>query len=131
MPSSALIQLVAVGNSDEYFTSNPNMSFYKYIYKKHTRFAMESVKVTFESKAPELNDKDEITRIKIPRHGDLLSDVQFIFTLPDIYSDRISNLKFRWIKNAATLLIKKTDIYIGSFGRPIDTLYGEWLLIWN
>ena len=131
MPSSALIQLVAIGNSDEYFTSNPEMSFYKYVYKKHTRFAMESIKVTFESKAPELNDIDEITRIKIPRHGDLLSDVHFVCTLPDIYSDENSDLRFRWIKNAAPLLIKKTDIYIGSFGRPIDTIYGEWLLIWN
>tara|TARA_Y100000389_G_C17471316_1_gene531447 strand:- start:14156 stop:15529 length:1374 start_codon:yes stop_codon:yes gene_type:complete len=129
MPSSALIQLVAIGNSDEYFTSNPDMSFYKYIYRKHTRFSMESVKTTFESKAPTLNSNFEVSRIKIPRHGDLLSDLQLIFTFPDVYSN--DSLKFRWIKNAAPLLIRKADLYIGSFGRAIDTIYGEWLLIWN
>jgi hypothetical protein len=129
MPSSALIQLVAVGNSDEYFTSNPSMSYYKYIYRKHSRFSMESVKITFESKAPFLNKNEDISRIKIPRHGDLLTDLHFVFTFPNVYSD--DNLRFRWIHNAGPLLIKKSDIYIGSFGRAIDTIYGEWLLIWN
>lgn len=129
MPSSALIQLVAKGSSDDYFTSNPEISYYKYVYKNHTRFSMESIKVSFEGKAPTLKDTQDISRVKIPRHGDLLSDVHMIFTFPDVYSD--DKFKFRWIQNASILMIKKADIYIGSFGRAIDTIYGEWLLIWN
>lgn len=131
MPSSALIQLVATGNSDEYFTSNPQLSYFKYVYRKHTKFSLESVKTAFDGKAPFLNSKEDTTRIKIPRHGDLLMDTQLVFTLPDIYSNQESDLRFRWINNFAPLLIKKSELFIGSFGRPIDTIYGEWILIWN
>jgi hypothetical protein len=129
MPSSALIQLVATGATDEYFTSNPDISYYKYIYKKHTRFSMESIKTSFDGKEPELNSLFDILRLKIPRHGDLLSDLQFVFTFPEVYSSDI--LRFRWIQNAGPLFIRKADMYIGSFGRSLDTIYGEWLIIWN
>ena len=58
-------------------------------------------------------------------------------TLPAIrsYKNVIGNvpgdLRFRWIENFGTLLVKEATIYIGSLGVPINKLYGEWILIWN
>lgn len=131
MPSSPLIQLVAVGQSDEYLTLNPQVSYFKYVHKRHTRFAMESLKISFDGKAPSLKSSIDRCRVKIPRHGDLLADMHLVFTLPDIYSDSISDLRFRWIPNFATHFVSEANIYIGSLGKAIDTLYGEWMLIWN
>lgn len=131
MPAAPLIQLIAVGQADEYFTANPIMSYFKYAYRKHTRFAMDSLKINFDSMSPTLSENNITCRLKIPRNGDLLSDLHLIMTFPAVYSDKTSDLRFRWISHYATLLIKRADLYIGSFGRAIDTLYGEWMLIWN
>ena len=38
-----LIQLVALGAQDVYLTGNPQMTFFKVIYKKHTNFAKECI----------------------------------------------------------------------------------------
>lgn len=129
MPNSALIQLVAKGQQDGYLSVNPEMSYFKYMYKRHTNFSMESLKLRFDGKAPSLKSTSDTCRIKIDRHGDLLGDMWFVYTLPDIYSD--TNLRFRWVKNFATLMIREANIYAGSLGRSISTIYGEWMIIWN
>jgi hypothetical protein len=130
MPASPLIQLVSTGQIDEYFSNNPQMSYFKYAYKRHTKFAMDSLKISFEGTEPSLRTSTNDTyRLKIPRHGDMFADANLIFTLPDIYSS--DTHRFRWIENAAVLFIKKSEIFIGGYGRAIDTLYGEWLLVWN
>ena len=37
----ALLDLVAKGGQDVYFICNPQMSFFKKVYQKHTNFALE------------------------------------------------------------------------------------------
>jgi len=75
--------------------------------------------------------------INIQRHGDLLADINLVMTLPAIKSYKKDtgtvpgDLRFRWIENFGTLLVKEATIYIGSLGVPINKLYGEWILIWN
>ena len=38
-----LMQLVAYGAQDIYITGNPQITFFKIVYRRHTNFAMESV----------------------------------------------------------------------------------------
>ena len=38
-----LIQLVVKGKQDAYLTGNPQITFFKMIYKRYTNFAIESV----------------------------------------------------------------------------------------
>ena len=126
--AGGLLQLVAVGQQNSYITENPEISFYKYVYKRHTNFAMESIQLTFDTN-PVLSN--EILSggyyCKIGRYGDLLSELYFCFTLPDIYSS--DKYKFRWIENVGNLFIKKATVTIG--GIIIDNITGEWLNIWN
>ena len=130
MPASPLIQLISVGQIDDYFSTNPQISYFKYAYKRHTRFAMESLKITFDSTEPTFKSSDNDSyRLKVPRHGDLLLDMNLVFKFPNVYSDR--NFKFRWVENAGVLFIKKAELFLGGYARAIDTLYGEWLTIWN
>ena len=64
-----------------------------------------------------LNDQETVTyKFKIDRNADLIHDIYFSFTLPDIYSN--NNYDFRWIKNIGFNIIDKVSIYIG--GSVID-----------
>jgi len=121
-----LTQLVCKGQIDNYINVNPEISFYKFAYKKHTNFAFESIRLDFEI-TPLLDRKDTIYKCKINRYADLLTNLYFVYKLPAIYSSL--KYKFRWIKNIGTLLIKRAYITIG--GTIIDTITGEYILINN
>ena len=121
-----LTQLVCKGQIDSYININPEISFYKFAYKKHTNFAFESVRLDFEI-SPLLDRKDTIYKCKISRYADLLSNLYFVFKLPSIYSN--NKYRFRWIKNIGTLIIKKAFITIDA--TILDTITGEYLLINN
>ena len=47
--TGSLLQLVAIGDEDVYITGNPQVSFYKFVYKRFSNFAMESIIVNFDS----------------------------------------------------------------------------------
>lgn len=123
-----LLQLVAKGQQDEYIHINPDISYFKYAYKKHTNFSMDSIQLTFDIN-PILNTTTLSGGYlcKVHRYGDLLKELYFSFELPAIYST--DKYKFRWIENVGSLYIKKATISVG--GVIIDTITGEWLNIKN
>ena len=43
-----LMQLVAYGAQDIYLTGNPQITFFKVVYRRHTNFSMESIEQTFD-----------------------------------------------------------------------------------
>ena len=43
-----LMQLVAYGAQDIYLTGNPQITFWKVVYRRHTNFARESIEQTLE-----------------------------------------------------------------------------------
>jgi hypothetical protein len=67
--SGALVDLVAKGVQDAYLTGNPEVSFFRQKYSRHTNFAMKPVKLVPQGTA---GANSEIS-IKIPNKGDLLS----------------------------------------------------------
>jgi hypothetical protein len=124
---AGLLQLVLSSQQDQYITQNPQISFFKYSYKRHTPFSNESIMLSFES-GNVLNKKGStIHKCKVGRYGDLLSNLYFCFKLPAIYST--NEFKFRWVENIGNVIIKKADIIINSV--VIDSLTGEWMTIWN
>ena len=66
-----LMQLVAYGAQDIYLTGNPQITFFKVVYRRHTNFAMEAIEQTFNG-AASLGNKFSCT---ISRNGDLLGQV--------------------------------------------------------
>lgn len=122
-----VIQLVALGSQDLYLTGNPTFSYFRSVHRQHTNFAMESIRVEFNTK-PFLNEGGNITcTCRIPRYADLLKDVYLSVQLPDIYSDDL--LRFRWIDNVAAYMIER--YYISLDDQIIDLKYGEWMDVWN
>lgn len=113
----------------EFIVGSPQMSYFKSVYRRHTNFAMESIRESFASK-PVL---DQTTRNKFTctftgRRADALKEIYFCFELPDIYSSQ--SLRFQWIDKIANYLIYKCSITLDN-GRSIDEQYGEWMDIWN
>ena len=117
-----LMQLVAYGAQDIYLTGNPQITFFKVVYRRHTNFSMEYIQQNFEGPNELAIDTAIKLSCKINRNGDLLSNIYFVFNIPDIYSpyDPITNTsyKFRWIKNIGTNIINNVQLVIG--GNIID-----------
>lgn len=123
---AGLIQLVTTGQLDNFININPDISFYIFAYKRHTKFAMETVRLDFDKNLI-INATNNIYKCKIPFIADMVSKVYFVYTIPDIYSN--DKYCFKWVKNFGTLLIKNATITVGS--SIIDNINGEWLLIMN
>jgi len=119
-----LMQLVAYGAQDIYLTGNPQITFWKVSYKRHTNFSMEAIEQTFNGAA----DWGRKVTCTISRNGDLIYRVYLQATLP-----RIPNLlpgqQFRWLNWVGHIMIQSVDVEIG--GQRIDRHYGDWLHIWN
>ncbi len=63
------MQLVAYGAQDVYLTGNPQITFFKVVYRRHTNFACEAIEQTFNGK-PELGGR---ATVPITRNGDLVT----------------------------------------------------------
>ena len=64
----SLMQLVAQGAQDNYITGNPQITYFKAIYRRHTNFVIESIENNFEGHI----DLGKRVICPIPRKGDLL-----------------------------------------------------------
>jgi len=129
--AGGLLQLVAYGSQDIYLTGNPQITFFKIVYRRHTNFSIESIKQTFNGTA---NFGQEVTST-IQRNADLIYKMYLQTTLPSvdiskgIESGGNQYKAFRWLNWIGHILIKFVEIKIG--GQRIDKHYGEWLHIWN
>ena len=74
------MQLVAYGAQDVYLTGNPQITFWKVTYRRHTNFAMESIEQTFKGQA----DFGRLVTCTISRNGDLAYRTYLQVTLPEI-----------------------------------------------
>ena len=72
-----LMQLVAYGAQDVYLTGNPQISFFKSVYKRHTNFSMESIKQILSGNASTGN---RVTAT-ISRNGDLIGQMYLVTTI--------------------------------------------------
>ena len=122
-----LLQIVAYGNQDNYLTNNPDITYFKNNYKKHTNFSIESIECTIDG----TKNFDNTITCTIPRNADLLSKIYIKIKLPSATSViTASNSSYKnWVNNIGHAIIKKIDIIIG--GTLIDTNFSEWFDIWN
>ena len=121
-----LMQLVAYGAQDVYLTGNPQITFWKVTYRRHTNFAMESIEQTFNGQA----DFGRRVTCTISRNGDLAYRTYLQVTLPQIDSKAGDiNPEMRWLDFPGEQLISQVEVEIG--GQRIDRQYGDWMHIWN
>ena len=119
-----LLQLVAYGAQDAYITGNPHITFWKVMYKRHTNFAMEAMRVNFTG-TPSYGQR--VVAV-VNRNADLIYKTYIEVTLPDTFT---ADVKWTaaWERRLGYQLLKKIEIEIG--GQIMDTHYGEWLFLWE
>jgi hypothetical protein len=121
-----LLQLVSYGAQDIYISGNPQITFWKVLYKRHTNFAMESIEVTFNGQA----DFNKRVTAVINRNADLMyrTYIQVVLPAVDLTQQAAVN-RFRWLNYIGHRLIKTVELEIG--GQRIDRQYGDWMQIWT
>jgi len=122
------MQLVAYGAQDVYLTGNPQITFWKVTYRRHTNFAMESIEQTFNGQA----DFGRRVTCTISRNGDLAYRTYLQVTLPEIGQSLSSDggsVYARWLDFPGHQLIQNVEVEIG--GQKIEKQYGDWMHVWN
>jgi len=110
-----LLQLVAYGEMDLYLTGNPQFTFFKSAYRRHTNFSIETIENVYSS----VFGYGSTLNVLIQRQGDLLQNIL-------LELETIGDLPYN--HNLYTF-IDYVNIEIG--GIAIDKLYGEWMYIWS
>ena len=105
-----LLQLVAYGAQDVYLTGNPQITFFKVVYRRHTNFSIESIQQTFNGN---VSANSRVT-CQISRNGDLVHKLYVVMN--EAVTSGVES-------------IKKVEVEIG--GQLIDRQYGSWMKIWN
>jgi hypothetical protein len=118
-----LLQLVAHGKQDVYLTGNPQMTWFKMVYRRYTNFAVESQPMYFDG-TPDFGKR--ITCL-VPRRGDLLGQIILEVTLPAI--TLTDKTPVSYVNSIGHALIQEINIEIGE--QEIDKQNGEWMEIWS
>jgi len=119
------MQLVAYGAQDIYLTGNPQITFFKVVYRRHTNFSMESIKQTFNGNA----DFGNNVSATISRNGDLV--YRMYLEHDAVFDDEPG----RGLHNVGLCerygdsLIKECEIEIG--GQKIDKHTSMWNRVWS
>ena len=104
------MQIVAQGAQDKYLTVDPEITFFKSMYRRHTNFAVESIEQTFNGNVTS-SGKVSAT---ISRNGDLVHrmwlEIEGKLTSPTAYE-----------------CIDNVSVEIG--GTRVDRHYGDWMKI--
>ena len=144
-----LLQLVGVGAQNELVNGNPSMTHFRAVYRRHTNFAMEHIRMIFSASNLEFSTTGTKTiSSRIDRYAQMIHDTYLVLTLPDIWSplkyvgnatlppgySRASNsnsigYEFEWIKNIGYNMIDHIDITMN--GQVIQRLSGEWLKMYS
>ena len=108
-----LMQLVAYGAQDIYLTGNPQITFFKVVYRRHTNFSMESISQTLNGSVTD-NGRSTCT---ISRNGDLVHKMYLQSQNPS--ADAL---------NCAITQISSVELEIG--GQRIDKHLAQWMEAW-
>jgi hypothetical protein len=148
--AGGLLQLLVRGPQDIFLIEDPEISFFKTVYKKHSAFAIETKEQFFNS----VNFGIKSVCL-IAKDGDLISNISVRISLPSLNSNNNNNNKkqntcvkdsdidcfcekcnkkvsetvFGWANSIGHLLVEYAELEIG--GHIIDKRYGEWFEIWS
>ena len=144
----ALMQLVAVGAQNELVNGNPSMTHFRSVFRRHTNFAMEHIRMTFSSSNLQFDTFGTRTlSCRIDRYANVLHDCYLSIMLPDIWSPMVPitsgsapptgystpctalGYEFQWIPNIGYNMIDHIELVMN--GTVIQRLNGEWLKMYS
>ena len=115
-----LMQLVAYGAQDVYLSGNPQITFFKVVYRRHTNFSVEPIQQTWNGAA----DFGRTVTCNINRNGDLITNMYVAVKL----NSAVKANAWGYVRRLGHAMVESCKIEIG--GSKIDEHYGDWLNIW-
>jgi len=115
------MQLVAMGAQDVYLTGNPQITFFKVVYRRHTNFSKECIAQQFTGAAA----FGSSVSCTLARNGDLVQEIYLRTTINCTVDNDGDIVRL----DDVTSLIKTVEVEIG--GQKIDKHYSQWLDIYN
>ena len=112
------MQLVAYGAQDVYLTGNPQITFFKVVYRRHTNFSIECIETPIEG-----GNFGSNSSVQILRNGDMVNKMYIKTTLPSLPNNYI------YVKKIGYAIIKNIECLIG--GSRIDKHFGILFDIWH
>ena len=132
--AGAVTQLAAQGLADAVLTGNPQVTFWRFVAKAYTNFALESQLLDFTAGQPYFG---AFPKCNLDRIGDLVYWMYAVFDLPGVatFTDSQKNALATgenrpfWTNSIGQALIESANFFIG--GQNIDYMKGEFLFIWE
>jgi hypothetical protein len=148
-----LLQLVGTGAQNELVNGNPSMTHFRAVYRRHTNFAMESIRMGFSGSNLEFSSTGTKTiSCRIDRYAQLIHDTYLVLTLPNIWSPlakvnsalpsgygagpnlgtpttNAMGYEFQWIDNLGYNMIDHVDLVMN--GQVIQSMTGEWMKFYS
>jgi len=126
------MQLVAYGAQDVYLTGNPQITFFKVVYRRYTNFAIETVELSLNGTA----DFGKRVTVTITRNGDLVTRMYLRIELGQVTMNNYpqdellrNQYLFAWVREVGNFIIDNIQFEIG--GSQIDKHWGHWMSTWH
>ncbi len=125
------VQLVAYGEENMFLNDDPQITFFKIIYRRYTNFSIETIEQNFNGNL----DFGKKFSIELSKIGDLIHKMWLVIELPnipilyDINNIVDKRIRFAWARKIAYALVNYIEIDIG--GTIIDRQWGEWMNVLN
>ena len=112
-----LMQLVAYGAQDVYLTGNPQITFFKVVYRRHTNFSMECIEQPLDS--ARFGGRHTV---QVLRNGDLAGRMYLKTTLPVLPAG------VAWCRRPGHAILNYIECTVG--GSQVDKHWGQWYDLW-
>ena len=124
-----LLILVSVGKENLYLSGQPEITFFKIAYRRHTNYSIEPTPQYFKT-TPDFGRR---CTVNISKNTDLMGATYLYVELPNIQLENFTNSninkKFAWNEKIGLSIINFVEFETG--GTIIDRHYGDWLNIWH
>ena len=126
-----LLQLVSYGAQDVFLTGSPQVTFFRSLYRRHTHFAIESIRCSFTGGGSGSGSSfGTDLKAEISRNGDLLHRLYLEVTLPASRMSATADVdKWAYVRNLGHVIMEEARVEIG--GQQIDKITGRFDNLWN
>ena len=120
----ALLQLGSYGSQDVYLTGNPQITFFKVVYRRHTNFSMECIQQTLNGNIGWGNTISSV----LSKSGDLVYKMYLQWKKPQFDVNTIND-HYLVPHNFGHFMIDYVSIDMG--GQEIDRQPGHWMEVYS
>jgi hypothetical protein len=122
-----MMQLLSQGGQNIFLIGNPSLTFFKTVYRRHTKFGAEYITLFFDPAPTFTPTQSTSATCKINRNADLIYDCYLSYELPAIYTN--NEIPFGWCDSVGTKIINETSIRFD--GTLIERQTGDYMKVYN